>query len=381
MKHLRWVFFLLAGLIALPALAQIKAESLFRFGPEVAKLTLKGPVKRVTQEQSPISNKKEDWLDGSSGTNYTETYDQQGRLIEKISRDDFNTPTSIHRYTYTTNGQVTALEIEDLRPNALMGRHEGRIDYEYGENTYIVRDKRVIGNKPVKKRTETILDKRKRTLVQRTFELDTVMTQELIYRWDKRGYVTEKISRFNSRQPFFESTTEESLEDLMKRAGVALTEWEQKKLDSLRQREKAARRVSQKSLPTWRSDTTREVYVYDRKDRPVRQETYRYNRRTDVATYSYGSEAHQIIRQSFDQNGELVSEMITNLHPEKQYILSDRSRSKFDGKWNELTYEHKNYPSPVFRYQYDKFGNWIEQKQEGGSGKSNNLIRRIEYYE
>jgi hypothetical protein len=52
--------------------------------PDARKHGLKGKVWKLTQTQSPLSNKAEDLLDGYSGQNYTEEYNRRGYLQKHI---------------------------------------------------------------------------------------------------------------------------------------------------------------------------------------------------------------------------------------------------------------------------------------------------------
>ncbi|MVM37448.1 hypothetical protein GO730_07145 [Spirosoma sp. HMF3257] len=88
------------------------------------KHNLKGNVKLITQVQSPIVNKKGDWLDGPSGQNYSEEYNKEGFLLKRISHDDFNKPTSADHYEYNSKGQISAFWSETLEVNPLWAVQE-----------------------------------------------------------------------------------------------------------------------------------------------------------------------------------------------------------------------------------------------------------------
>jgi hypothetical protein len=374
--------FLVACLLPTLMRAQMRIDKHYGLSmlPDARKHGLKGKVWKLTQTQSPLSNKAEDLLDGYSGQNYTEEYNRRGYLQKHISRDDFNKPRRATYYAYDANDRVTALWDESLAPDQFGLRTDGRIDYEYADarNAIIVRDNRTIMGKARHHRTETVRDTVNRMLTLREYQHDTLLTRDERVWWDQWGYVTKRTTGYRN---VLSDRTELKKEDVTQLLG-ALSEQEERALDSLlRARDSLATR-HYRSRPEWMTDTTIYRNDYDKQGRLVIQETYRNNRRTDVVTYAYGPDATQVTRQSFDMKGDLNLNHTTRLPPVEGYVLSSRTRRKTEGKSETSDYNSGRYPKAIYRHRYDSHGNWIEQKQVDGVGKQIGpaLIRLIEYY-
>ena len=373
------IFFCLFPLL-LSAQARINS-SLDWAEPVAQKHGLKGRVKAITQTQSPVTNKKTDWLDGHSGQNYSEEYNKAGFLVKRVSRYDYNEPQHITHYDYRSAGKISAIREESVAPNSLIDRVEGRIEYDFDsvKNVYTKRDKRVIGGKALNKRTETSVDSLKRVSTRHVYKQDTLLVEESRLTWDAHGYLTERASRFLSQSGDSFRLDKAELENFMKNElSMVLSDKEKKLLDSLVNTRDSLQRI----LPTWTGDTVQYRNQYDTKIRLVRQEAYRHNQLNDVVSFTYNAAAIRDVRQSYSRAGELISETISLQHPVDHHILSDSSRYKHEGKWETQTYNSKSYPKPVYQYKYDTHGNWIEQKQVDADGKQVGvaLVRRIEYY-
>lgn len=379
MNWLVRVAFLLLWVWPVPVWAQARIDNLTS-KPVATKHGLKGPVKKLTQTQSPITNKPEDWLDGYSGQNYVEEYDRQGYLQKRIAHDDANKPRSATYYKRDAKGRVTSLRIEELAPGLFSGRTEGRIDYEYDDahNAFIVRDNRTIMGKALRRRTESVRDTVNRTLTTRTYQQDTLLTEEQRYWWDKYGYVAKQISRYRNLPS---TDTKVSKEDLKRLLG-SLSEKEERVLDSLTRAQDSLQTQPYKNRPEWTVDSLINQNQYDQQGRLVYQASYRGNRPTHSVRYAYGRDVTQVVYQSFDRDGNLTSENTSRQHPVDRHILTDHSRSKVGDKWETQTFNYENSPKPVYQYRYDTHGNWIEQKPVDAAGKQNGvaLVRTIEYY-
>lgn len=349
--------------------------------PETKKHGLKGAVRKITQTQSPVAQKSEDLVDDFSGQNYTEEYNRQGYLQSHTSHDDFNKPRSATHYAYDASNRITASWIESLAPDQFGLRTDGRIDYEYDDarNAFIVRDNRTIMGKAFHKRTETVRDTVSRILTTREYQGDTLLTRDTQYWWDKYGYVTKQISRIRNQPPADSKFSKETITHLL---GSPLSEREERALDSLMRAKDSLQTRQYRSRPEWLTDTTIHDTKYDKQGRFIHQESFRSGRKTHVISYIYGPDATQVIRQSFDREGNLVSENTSRQHPVDWHILTDSSRHKRDGKWETSTHDYQRYKSPVYQHQYDSQGNWIEQKQVDAAGKQVGpaLIRTIDYY-
>lgn len=359
--------------------AQVRIDNVV-LKPDAKKHGLKGQVWKITQTQSPLSNKSEDLLDGYSGQNYTEEYNRQGYLQKHTYHDDFNKPRSATHYEYDSNGRVTALWIESLAPDQFGLRTDGRIDYEYNpaRNAFVVHDNRTVMGKVLHRRTETVRDTINRMLTTHEYQRDTLLTQDQRYWWDSYGYVTKQISRIRN-QP--STRTELKKEDFTRLLG-ALSEQEERVIDSLMRARDSLETRQYKSRPEWMVDTTIYHNKYDKQGRFVSQEQYRNNKRTDITRYTYRPDATEVFRQSFDQEGNLISGNTSRQHSVDRHILTDSSRHRIDGKWEISNYNYESYKKPVNQYRYDSHGNWIEQKQIDTAGKQVGpaLVRTIEYY-
>ena len=350
--------------------------------PEVQKHNLKGQVWKITQVQSPVSNKAEDFLDGFSGQNYQEEYNREGRMQKRISCDDANKPRAITRYDYDRDGRVTVFSIEALAPDLFGTYTNGQVTYDYNDarNTFTTHDNRTIMGKALHRRTEVVRDTINRFLMNREYQQDTLLAKEQFYWWDKQGYVTKQISRYRN----LPSDDIDLNKDNFKTLFGSLSGQEERALDSMMRKQDSLKIQQFRNQPEWRIDTTVYQNKYDQLGRITQQETYRNDKKTDASQYVYGLKANQIIRQSYSMKGELLSETFSLLHPTQGYILSDSSRSKNNGQWEARVYkyaDHHKAKSP-YRYQYDSQGNWIEQKRVDANGQPIGvaLVRKIEYY-
>jgi hypothetical protein len=350
-------------------------------GPQIERCDLKGPVKQVTQVQSPITNRAEDILDGYSGQNYTKEFTKQGLLRTYTSRDDHNKVRSITYYDYNIRNQLISNRTEEVASNPIWGRmQDGQIDYLYEptKNLVVVLDKRTIMGKPVNGRKELLTDSSNRTFIEREYKRDSLIREQR-YKWDEQGYVVEQISRFRKQAPFFNEIDTAAfkrsiLNDL---PNVDKTE-----LDSTFKALQAEQLTSFKNSPEWKEDTVKYYNQYDTQGRLLKQESRGDKGVSDHVSYRYRPEVTEVTRQTYNQSGELISETISLQHPIHNYILSDRSRRKVGDKWSELNLDSKHHTQPEYRYRYDIQGNWIEQKQVDANGKQIGvtLLRTIAYY-
>ncbi|GAB3495176.1 hypothetical protein GCM10027341_12170 [Spirosoma knui] len=364
--------------------AQLHVRSLSMTGPDVERCDLKGPVRQVTQVQSPITNRKEDFLDGYSGQNFTKVYTKEGLLQTYTSRDDHNKARSVTYNEYNTRNRLVLLRTEQLVPDPIWGVMEaGQIEYAYNaaKNRVVVLDKRTIMGKPVNGRKELLTDSLTRTFVEKEYKQDTLIREQR-YRWDEGGYVVEQISRFRKQPPEINEVDTATLGRFKRSLEVDIPQVDKAELDSTLRKLQAEQLASFDASPEWREDTVQYRNQYDAKGRLIEQESRNQNGSRETIRYQYRLEATEVTRQNYNKAGDLTSETISLQHPVHHYILSDRSRRKVGDKWNELTYDSKDYPHPTYRYRYDRHGNWIEQKQVDANGKQIGvaLIRTIEYY-
>lgn len=363
--------------------AQVRINGLYKLLmlPKAEKHGLKGRVRVITQRQSPVSQREEDLLDGFSGQNYTEKYNRRGYLQKHISHDDFNKPRSTTNYAYDAGNRVTATWVESLAPDQFGLRTDGRVDYECDDarNAFITRDNRTVMGRILHRRIETVRDTVNRILTSREYRGGTLLTQYTQYWWDNRGYVTKHVSQYRNLPP---ADSRFSKEDITRLLGSPLSEREERALDSLMRAKDSLQTQRYKSRPEWMMDTTIYQNEYDKRGRFIRQELYRNSKRTDVVSYTYGPDATQVIRQSFDRAGNLISENTSRQHPVDRHMLTDSSRHTRDGKWETSTHNYEKAKKPVYQYQYDSRGNWTEQKQVDVAGKQIGpaLVRFIDYY-
>ncbi|GAB4046825.1 hypothetical protein GCM10028810_27350 [Spirosoma litoris] len=350
------------------------------------KHNLKGKVKLITQVQSPIANKKGDWLDGPSGQNYTEEYSKEGFLLKRIARNDYNQPTLAVHYEYNSQSQVGAFWEETLESKPIWGAMGGRIAYEFDpiKNVYIKRDNRIIMGQPYHRRTESSIDSLNRIAIQREYKQDTLLVKEQNYRWDSNGSITHHAYRTRKQPEERINPTNKDLDRFLQNEfNVKFSEAEkkllQKSLDSLTHRNDSLYAIQ----PEWSGDTINYKNAYDSRRRLVRQESFRANQMTEIVNFSYDTTATQIVRQTYDKAGNLISETTSRQHPIHKYILSDISRHKNGDKWEEQIYNYSaSYTQPIYQHKFDDHGNWIEQKQVDSTGKQIGLalVRTIEYY-
>ncbi|GAB4014052.1 hypothetical protein GCM10028808_35200 [Spirosoma migulaei] len=341
----------------------------------------------ITQVQSPIKNTKGDWFDGPSGQNYSEEYTKLGLLLKRISRDDYNKPTVATHYEYNAKGQITGFWEETLESNPLWGPTGGRIDYEYDPKKYgyIMRDKRIIMGKPMYRRIETSIDSLNRIAIQREYKQDTLLVREQRHKWDIHGNSTEDIIRSRNQPDDRINPRDTSLNNFLRNEfSIELSETEktllERSLDSMMHKKDSL----QKLQPEWSNFITNVKNKYDNQGRLIRSESHSTNQFTEIVSFSYDTTATQVIRQSYNKTGNLISETISRQHPIHKYILSDTSRHKNGDKWEEKIYNYNfdNVKSPTYQFKYDDHGNWIERKQIDANGKQIGvaLVRTIEYY-
>ncbi|GAB4024193.1 hypothetical protein [Spirosoma gilvum] len=396
MKYLLYIVLIVLTLI--PSTSQAQAQIRAYWGsaiPVAKKHDLKGNVKTITQAQSPITNKPADWLDGYSGKNYTEEYNKQGFLQKRTSSDDYNKPQVATHYAYSSRGHISAIWDEILAQKSRMPLSEGRISYEFNptRKLYIIRDKRIIGGIPLNTRTEMRMDSVSRIAVKRTYKQDTLLITEERYTWDKPGYLTGQIVRRRKQVFKMPKVDQAELDAFMGEITSNLSEAEKaaykaevaKGRIQMMNREDSLKRVEDSLYalqPEWSVDTTLYQNQYDNQSRLLRQKTYNHHQLTDVYSFSYTPETTRRVVQSYDRSGNLVSETISLQHPVKGYILSDTSRYNYTGKWEEHVFDYTNMTKPIYQYQYDKHGNWVEQKQVDANGMQigSALVRKIEYY-
>ena len=233
-------------------------------------------------------------------------------------------------------------------------------------------------------RIEMSVDSLNRVFVRRDYKQDTLLVEEQRQKWDKQGYITERASRFRKQVDNMFRPDTAGFEHFVKNElYLNLSESEKKtmkkSLDSLMHKQDSLRNRQ----PEWTGDTTNYKNLYDSQTRLIRQEEHRrHNQLTDIVSFTYTPEATRVTRQSYNRNGEMISESFRLQHPTEHYILSDTSRFKNGDKWESRTYSSKDYPKPIYCYQYDTHDNWTEQKQVDANGKQIGaaLVRRIEYY-
>lgn len=392
------LYIVLIVLTLVPYTSQAQAQIRAYWGspiPVTPKHGLKGNVKTITQNQSPITNKPADWLDGYSGQNYSEEYNKQGSLQKRTSFDDYNKPQFSTHYEYSLTGKIRTVWDEVLVPKSRIPLSEGRVNYEFypAKNLYIIRDNRVIGGMPLNRRTEMQMDSINRTAVKRTYKKDTLLVEDERYTWDKPGYLTEHIIRRRKQVNENPKVDEEELESFMNEVTNTLSDSAKavfkaelaKSKVQLKNREDSLKRVEDSLFalkPEWSIDTTVYKNQYDSQARLLRQESYTHHQLTHVDSFTYASEATRRVIQSYDRSGNLRSETISLQHPTKGYFLADTSRYKNAGKWEERVFNHTSITQPIYQYQYDKHGNWIERKQVDTNGRQigSALVRKIEYY-
>lgn len=350
---------------------------------------LKGPVRRATQVQSPLSNRRADWLDGYSGQNYTEEYNRAGLLLTRIQRDDFNQPHQAVHYTYDAAGQVETVRDEPFQ-SGRMASTSGAMTYRFNPATNVltVEDRRIIMGQPVNRRSEVRVDSAKGIYHKREFTNDTVLVQEVVRQWDRRGNPTMHVTRTNRQFEFGFRPARFSAKDLQKFMGevtpgdTAMTPEIRQALATLNRREDSPRLAREKQGTVWAADTVRYRNEYDTQGRLVKQEEIHGGRLVVRKGIVYGKTTRTVTSQSFDRQGQLSSEHVDEEDLTTKAVLKSVSRNRTGDKWEENTYSRPVSEQSVYQYRYDRYGNWIEKKQVKPNGVQPGpaLVRSIDYY-